>query len=283
LDTRPHAPGRAALLAALPPLAACIVQRILWQWIQPFAWLLFYPAVFVSSRIGGLPGGLAATGISVVMAVYFFVSPEDLVAFSNPGNYLSAAIFLLSGILFSISDERLRRTREREINECRRAESAAAEASARAERNLTQLALTFQAAGAGAFEVDLKTGRGEASTITFRIRRPDNGELVNADSGQTYAGLERHPGCFVCVSVEDTGCGIDAATRERIFEPFFTTKDVGKGTGLGLSTAYGIVAQHKGWIEVESQPGAGSTFRVFLPVLDRATVPADTLKTKELS
>ena len=79
-------------------------------------------------------------------------------------------------------------------------------------------------------------------------------------------------GEFVRMSVRDTGCGMDSATLSRVFEPFFTTKEIGRGTGMGLATAYGIVKQHGGWIEVESQIGRGTTFQVYFPIAE-STVP----------
>ena len=92
-------------------------------------------------------------------------------------------------------------------------------------------------------------------------------EKFNVDAEQAGANSEAEPGEFVCFSVSDTGTGIAPEHLSRLFEPFFTTKEADKGTGLGLATAYGIVKQHKGWIEVNTQIGIGTRFKIFLPAI----------------
>src|SRR5664279_6420680 len=119
-------------------------------------------------------------------------------------------------------------------------------------------------------------------TVNSRDAMPKGGLLairisaLELEARRLAQHAEGRAGQFVCLSVIDMGCGIPVENLRRIFEPFFTTKEVGKGTGLGLATVYGIVKQHQGWIEVESEPGKGATFRVFLPrSMEAAQVAAE--------
>ena len=113
--------------------------------------------------------------------------------------------------------------------------------------------------------------------VNARDAMPNGGQLIIETSGVEFGEdaislpAAARSGSFVRLSVSDNGCGIPANIISRIFESFFTTKDVGKGTGLGLATVFGIVQQHKGWINVYSEVSQGTTFRIYLPRLANMT------------
>jgi PAS domain S-box-containing protein len=116
--------------------------------------------------------------------------------------------------------------------------------------------------------------------VNARDAMPDGGKLdiatenVEVDDGFLAAHPEAAPGSYVLITVSDNGLGMDVNTMQSAFEPFFTTKERGKGTGLGLSTVYGIVRQSGGWIDVHSEVGKGSSFRVYIPRTEACEVPA---------
>lgn len=128
----------------------------------------------------------------------------------------------------------------------------------RADENQLQQVLVNVAANARDAMPD-----GGALIISLALFEMDNDYIKSRGFGKR--------GMYALLKVKDTGTGMTPKIREKVFEPFFTTKDVGRGTGLGLSIVYGIIKNHFGYIEVESIPGSGTTFLIYLPLVEEST------------
>jgi two-component system cell cycle sensor histidine kinase/response regulator CckA len=129
------------------------------------------------------------------------------------------------------------------------------------------------------YTIDADSAQLEIVIINLSINARDampNGGTLRIETSNVEITRQRvkhypdsRPGKYACLTISDTGVGMDKDTQRRIFEPFFTTKPIGKGTGLGLSIVYGIVKNHKGFINIYSEPGQGTTFKIYFPMTEK--------------
>jgi two-component system NtrC family sensor kinase len=233
------------------------------------------------ATVGRLASGVAhelGTPLGVVLArARMFqdgeVLPGDI---SNYGRIIAEQVERMSGIIRQLLDFSRRQLRgdkaeapDREpvdLGELVKRTLALVEPLA----EKRQVRLTFQAIEA--VEAAVHPGLVQQVVLNLVMNalqamvRPGTVHLtLRHDRATAPAGVESQSGQYARLTVEDAGKGIDPEVLPRVFEPFFTTKDVGEGTGLGLSVSYGIIREHGGWIDVESQVGVGSRFSVFLP------------------
>lgn len=164
--------------ALLFPLLATALQHVLWGAIRPFAWILFYPAVFLSSWIGGVAGGVAATFISAVLAWWWFVPPEHTLAKDEPRYVLAAAVFVLVGILFSVFQGRLRKS-TKQLSDALDATRAARDSLRESETNLKR---AQEVAHIGSWHLDLRENRLIWSDEVFRIFGMPSGTPVTYET-----------------------------------------------------------------------------------------------------
>jgi PAS domain S-box-containing protein len=155
------------------------------------------------------------------------------------------------------------------------------------ERLLGQNITCVQLPGTGELWVEADAAMLNQAVMNLCLNAKDampNGGTLTMESSLTEFTTESaqiqpeaRPGQFVCLRISDTGCGMDEDVLEHLFEPFFTTKEVGQGPGMGLASAYGIVHQHKGWMNVQSVVGHGTTFRLYFPLsVKKEAAPAPT-------
>jgi nitrogen fixation/metabolism regulation signal transduction histidine kinase len=227
--------------------------------------------------IGRLAGGIAHDFNNLLTAINGYADLALDRASLDPGTRELIAEVLKAGKQAAALTRQLLAFGRRQVIERKRLDlNAIVESNAKILRRVigedVNLVTTLQA---GLNSVKVDAGQIEQILMNLAVNArdamPQGGKLTietqNIRLDKSYA--DRHisvaPGDYVMIAVSDTGCGMDLATQSRIFEPFFTTKELGKGTGLGLSIVYAIVKQNEGDIWVYSEPGHGSSFKIYFP------------------